>query len=171
MWKSFDDLASRVDRLEKPIMPLSKEEIHAICYGYKQMPAPRFNREEWQKVLDECKPVPYTPQNAFITKKEEEVSSSINLIMSAEKFAAFLMDLQELAPGSKTLYDKNGNTVYDPETGDYKQTEIPVDERWVELRKVRVNAEGKFVVSVALSTLNNMDQLNARRERIASYQA
>lgn len=130
----------------------------------------KFNREAWQKVLDECKPVPYQFED-FPTKKEEKVSSSINLVMSAEKFAGFLMDLQELAPDSKTKYDKNGNTIYNAETGDYEKMEIPVTERWVDVRKIRINEDGKIVVSVALSTLNNMDQLNARRERIASYQA
>lgn len=104
------------------------------------------------------------------TKKEEPVST-FNLVMSAEKLAVYLQDLQEMAPGTKTEYDKNGNTIYNPETNEYRKVEIPLEDRWVSPGEMRVNAEGKFVVKSSSSILAEMEALNAQRARIADYQA
>lgn len=103
------------------------------------------------------------------TKKEEPVST-INLVMSAEKLATYLQDLQEMATSTKYAMGDNGNYKYDEE-GHHIYIDIPLEDRWVSPGDMRVNAEGKFVVKSSSAILAKMEALSAQRARIADYQA
>lgn len=158
MWKSFDDLASRVDRLEKPIMPLSDKSLaHKI-------------HEMYQKEL-EYKLKPHVSFEQFTPKKEEKVSNNVDLILTAEGLTKFIKDLQSMQDGTKPFRDSRGNRVIDEVTGEYKMIEIPLADRWVSVGNVRVNDEGKFVVRVEPYTLDSLEAYNSKQTRIASYQA
>lgn len=159
MWKSFDDLASRVDRLEKHIMPLSDKELSDKI------------KEIYAPMLRDHLSASSIRFEQFAPKKEvKEMANTIHLVLSAEGFAKFVLDNQKMAKDSKLKVDKNGNSIYNAEIGDYETVEIPVADRWVSLGDMRINADGKYVVKVTVNTLNSMDQLNAREERIKAYE-
>lgn len=107
----------------------------------------------------------------FTQKKEvKEMSRTINLVLSAEGLAKYIKDLQELAPSTKRKLDERGNYVYDAETGDYLEVEIPLHDRKVEINYIRLTEDGKFAFEVSPSTFAKMEALYAQKARIAEYQ-
>lgn len=126
-------------------------------------------REIYEPLVRDSFSAPSIRFEQFASKKEEKVSSSINLVLSAEGLTTFIKDLQELAETTKYKRDNNGDRVYNDETCSYEVVEVPLEERWVNLGDIKWNGE-KFVVKTNNSVLNNMEALNARRNRVKSYE-
>ncbi len=106
----------------------------------------------------------------FATEKEEQKVSNYNvdLILSAEGLATFIADLAEMKDVQVYKRDSDGHKIVG-EDGNYVKVDVPVTERWVSPGEFKWTGE-KFVVRTNIDVLTNMEALNARRTRIASYQ-
>lgn len=162
MWESFDDLASRVDVLEKekvPIMALSDQGLSEML------------KELYQPYLKQSLETPSLRFDKFQTQKKEEPKvSTLNLELTAEGLSTFIRDLQEMATDKKRKMDERGNYVFDA-NGDYMYIDIPLAEREVAIGNVRITEEGKFALKVDSSTFAKMEAQYAQKARIEKYQA